>query len=187
MKRFLAEDFRALSNTLETIVNEGRDKDDEFYVEVDDVSGSYCIFGTKSGHSYATYATKEEAEKEAERMNSEKLKEASPETKEADPKSADASVMDLMTKEKAPEKLEGSVSIRSLATDLGLENISEFQAAFNMLRQGKMPTKTSQVRELAMAFDRLLAADASTTSRVLTKLRQIHKADKTKVAESKES
>ncbi len=94
-----------------------------------------------------------------------------------DAKTSDASITDLMTKEKAPEKLEGSVSIKSLAADLGLSNIPEFQSAFNMLRQGKMPTKTTQIRELAMAFDRLLAADASTTSRVLTKLRQIHKAN----------
>ena len=92
-------------------------------------------------------------------------------------KTTDASITDLMTKEKAPEKLEGSISIKNLATDLGLSNIAEFQAAFNMLRQGKMPTKNTQIRELAMAFDRLLAADASTTSRVLTKLRQIHKAN----------
>lgn len=95
-----------------------------------------------------------------------------------DAKTADASITDLMTKEKAPEKLEGSVSIKNLAADLGLDNVAEFQAAFNMLRQGKMPTKSTQIRELAMAFDRLLAADASTTSRVLTKLRQIHKANK---------
>lgn len=95
-----------------------------------------------------------------------------------DAKTADASITDLMTKEKAPEKLEGSLSIKNLAADLGLDNVAEFQAAFNMLRQGKMPTKSTQIRELAMAFDRLLAADASTTSRVLTKLRQIHRANR---------
>lgn len=185
MKRlFLAEDFRVLSDTLENIVNEGRDKNDEFYVEPDDITGSYCVLGSESGHAYATYATREEAEKEAERMNSEKLKEASPEPKNADDKSSEKTVMDLMTKEKAPQKLEGNVSVKSLASDLGLENINEFQSAFNMLRQGKMPTKPTQIRELAMAFDRLLAADASTTSRVLTKLRQIHKADNAKVSES---
>lgn len=90
--------------------------------------------------------------------------------------SVDGAVTDLMTKEKAPEKLEGSVNIKTLAADLGIQNVSEFQSAFNMLKQGKMPSKTSQIRELAIAFDKLLAADASTTSRVLTKLRQIHKA-----------
>lgn len=127
MQRFLAEDFRALSDTLDSIVNEAPEKDEKGV-----------------------------------------------------PKSPEATTMDLMTKEKAPEKLSGSLSVKSLATDLGLENVSEFQAAFNMLKQGKMPTKTTQIRELAMAFDRLLAADASTTSRVLTKLRQIHKADKAK-------
>lgn len=121
MKRFLAEDFRALSDTLESIIDEA----------------------------------------------------PAPEEK-----GTDSAVMDLMTKEKAPEKLEGSVSVKSLAADLGIQNVAEFQSAFNMLRQGKMPTKTSQIRELAMAFDKLLAADASTTSRVLTKLRQIHKSNK---------
>lgn len=120
MNRFLAEDFRALSDTLESIVEE-EPKDDES-------------------------------------------------------ETPEGAVTDLMTKEKGPEKLEGSISIKSLAADLGLQNVGEFQAAFNMLRQGMMPTKNSHIRELAMAFDKLLAADASTTSRVLTRLRQIHKA-----------
>lgn len=92
------------------------------------------------------------------------------------PGTADKTVKDLMTKEKSPEKLTGSISIKSLAQDLGIENVSAFQAAFNSLRQGKMPSNTTQIRELAMAFDKLLAADASTTSKVLTKLRAIHKA-----------
>lgn len=101
------------------------------------------------------------------------LREASENQKDS---TADGAVTDLMTKEKAPEKLEGTVNIKTLAADLGIQNVSEFQSAFNMLKQGKMPSKTSQIRELAIAFDKLLAADASTTSRVLTKLRQIHKA-----------
>ena len=120
MNRFLAEDFRVLSNTIDSIIEEA------------------------------------------------------PKDKELE--SPDGAVTDLMTKEKAPEKLEGTISIKSLAADLGIQNVAEFQAAFNMLRQGKMPSKSTQIRELAIAFDKLLAADASTTSRVLTRLRQIHKA-----------
>lgn len=88
----------------------------------------------------------------------------------------DSTVTDVMTKEKSPEKLSGNINVKSLAQDLGIENIETFQTAFNALKQGKMPTNMSQIRELAIAFDKLLAADASTTSRVLSKLRQIHKA-----------
>jgi len=89
--------------------------------------------------------------------------------------STDKAVDDVMTKEKEPEKLTGTVSINTLAADLGIRNLGTFTKAFNQLRRGKMPTNTDQVKELAIAFDKLLAADASTTSRVLNRLRQIHK------------
>ena len=100
---------------------------------------------------------------------------------EADAKDDDAEstidhdITDVMTKEKEPEKLSGNINVKSLAQDLGIDNVDAFQSAFNSLKQGKMPTNSSQIRELAIAFDKLLAADASTTSRVLSKLRQIHK------------
>jgi hypothetical protein len=95
--------------------------------------------------------------------------------KDPDQSSVDKDVTDVMTKEKEPEKLTGSVSVNTLASDLGIKNLSMFTKAFNSLRQGQMPRDPKQVRELAIAFDRMLAADASTTSRVLTRLRQIHK------------
>lgn len=91
--------------------------------------------------------------------------------------SVDKAVSDVMTQEKEPEKLAGSVNVESLAKDLGINDIAAFKSAFSSLKQGKMPTNKQQVMSLAAAFDKLLAADASTTSRVLSKLRQIHKAN----------
>lgn len=47
----------------------------EYYVEWDEVSASYCVFHTddvgrfKSGHAFASFASKEEAEREAARRN----------------------------------------------------------------------------------------------------------------------
>lgn len=87
----------------------------------------------------------------------------------------DQDITDVMTKEKNPEKLSGNINVKALAADLGIDNVDTFQTAFNSLKQGKMPTNSAQIKELAIAFDKLLAADASTTSRVLSKLRQIHK------------
>lgn len=45
------------------------DKRGEFYSEWDEDSQMYCVFGSESGFCYATYAGKEEAEEEAQRMN----------------------------------------------------------------------------------------------------------------------
>jgi hypothetical protein len=82
----------------------------------------------------------------------------------------------MMTHEKGPDKLEGSVAVKNLAGLLGIDNTGLFAQAFNALRQGKIPSNSTQVRELAIAFYKLLAADASTTSKVLSQLRRIHKA-----------
>ena len=89
---------------------------------------------------------------------------------------ADASVNDMMTHEKGPEKLQGSIAVKNLAEMLGIKNTGLFTAAFNALRSGKLPQNQAQVRELAIAFDKLLAADASTTTKVLNQFRRIHKA-----------
>jgi hypothetical protein len=88
---------------------------------------------------------------------------------------ADASIDDMMTQEKKPEKLQGSVAIKNLAGLLGIDNTVLFTSAFNALRSGKIPSNQAQVRELAITFYKLLAADASTTSKVLSQLRRIHK------------
>ncbi len=89
---------------------------------------------------------------------------------------ADNSVADIMTHEKQPGKLQGTITVKSLAQSLGMQNINLFTAAFNALRQGKLPNNQAQVRELAIAFYKLLAVDAATTSKVLNQLRRIHKA-----------
>lgn len=89
----------------------------------------------------------------------------------------DKSVSDTMTHEKKPSKLTGSVQVKQLAQLLGIENTQLFTTAFTNLRMGRLPTSNAQVRELAIAFDKLLAADASTTGKVLNQLRRIHKAN----------
>lgn len=98
------------------------------------------------------------------------------ETEVASDAHADASVDDMMTQEKQPEKLEGSVAVKNLAGLLGIDNTALFTNAFSSLKSGKIPSNQAQVRELAIAFYKLLAADASTTSKVLSQLRRIHKA-----------
>ena len=89
---------------------------------------------------------------------------------------ADANVNDMMTHEKKPVKLQGSIAVKDLAKTLGIQNTALFSAAFNALKSGKLPNNQSQIRELAIAFGLLLAADASTTTRVLNQFRRIHKA-----------
>ena len=96
--------------------------------------------------------------------------------KKDDEIAADNTVTDLMTHEKKPTPLTGSFRVKELAQLLGIKNTRLFSSAFNNLRAGKLPSETSQLRELAIAFDRLLAADSSTTSKVLNQLRRIHKA-----------
>lgn len=96
---------------------------------------------------------------------------------DAAPAEPDKSVSDTMTHEKKPGKLTGSVQVKQLAQLLGIENTQLFTTAFTNLRMGRLPTSTAQVRELAIAFDKLLAADASTTGKVLNQLRRIHKAN----------
>lgn len=88
---------------------------------------------------------------------------------------ADTAVTDMMSQEKGLSKLDGSLAVKNLASLLGIDNTALFSAAFNALRQGKIPNNQSQVRELAIAFYRILASDASTTSKVLNQLRRIHK------------
>jgi len=89
---------------------------------------------------------------------------------------ADTSVDDMMTHEKKPVKLQGAIAVKNLAEMLGIQNTILFTTAFNALRSGRLPSNQAQIRELAIAFDKLLAADASTTTKVLNQLRMIHKA-----------
>ena len=77
---------------------------------------------------------------------------------------------------KKPVKLQGAIAVKNLAEMLGIQNTILFTTAFNALRSGRLPSNQAQIRELAIAFDKLLAADASTTTKVLNQLRMIHKA-----------
>lgn len=41
----------------------------EYYADYDEDSQSHCVFGKNNGKAYASFATKEQAENEADRMN----------------------------------------------------------------------------------------------------------------------
>lgn len=43
--------------------------DFEFYSELDEESELYCVFGSDSGFAYASYASEEEAERDANTRN----------------------------------------------------------------------------------------------------------------------
>jgi len=102
--------------------------------------------------------------------------EGPPDDSEISDIAANANVDDMMTHEKKPVKLQGTIAVKNLAKLMGIQNTSLFSSAFNALRSGKLPSNQAQIRELAIAFDKLLAADASTTTQVLNQLRRIHKA-----------
>jgi hypothetical protein len=154
--RFLAEDFRKIAQRLAEIADEDLHDD---ATETGGADGEEVPDGSP-------VPDEADAAPEAEGTDG-----------PADTEAVDQSATDLMTQEKKPERLTGGISIQTLAKDLGLTNVKTFNAAFNSLKAGKMPSNSAQVRELAIAFDKLLAADASTTSRILTKLRAIHKAN----------
>lgn len=46
--------------------------DKEFYAELDEGSGFYCVFGDESGFAYESYADEQEAKGAADRKNKEK-------------------------------------------------------------------------------------------------------------------
>lgn len=41
---------------------EAQNIDTEYYVDLDDDSGLWCVFGNKSGFAYDSYASKDEAD-----------------------------------------------------------------------------------------------------------------------------
>lgn len=165
-KEFLAEEIRKISDSLDKIAE--ADVEETEVEETEDGE----IDEAADDHNPDPSAAKPKTDKPAHEKPAE------------DPKigtvgsdaNADASVDDMMTHEKNPVKLEGSIAVKSLAQALGIQNTALFAAAFNALKQGKLPNNQAQIRELAIAFDKLLAADASTTGKVLNQLRRIHKA-----------
>lgn len=46
--------------------------DTEFYAELDEETGDFCVFGDNSGFAYRSCASLPEAEKEADEMNERK-------------------------------------------------------------------------------------------------------------------
>lgn len=87
----------------------------------------------------------------------------------------DKTVDDLMTTEKKPTNKVNASDVTALANDLGVENPDLFNAAFKSIRVGKMPDDADQLKELAVAFDKILSGDASTTSKVISQLRDLYK------------
>lgn len=98
----------------------------------------------------------------------------------------DKTVDDLMTTEKKPTNKVDSSDVTALANDLGVENPELFDAAFKSIRVGKMPSESDQLKELAVAFDKILSGDASTTSKVISQLRDLYK-DTEAVSEEEET
>jgi hypothetical protein len=48
---------------------EARKQDKSFYVEFNNESGAYCVFGDNSGFAYAAYVSSVEAEAKSKEMN----------------------------------------------------------------------------------------------------------------------
>jgi hypothetical protein len=85
----------------------------------------------------------------------------------------DREIEDVMTDPKTSETQK--ISISTLANDLGVSNPDLFKIAFNQLRNGTVPDDPDSQRELSDAFLRVLTADASTTQRVVNRLRAIYR------------
>ena len=85
----------------------------------------------------------------------------------------DREIEDVMTDPKTSETQK--ISISTLANDLGVSNPDLFKIAFNQLRAGIVPDDPDSQRELSDAFLRVLTADASTTQRVVNRLRAIYR------------
>lgn len=85
----------------------------------------------------------------------------------------DRDIEDVMTDPKTTETKK--ISISTLANDLGVSNPDIFKIAFNQLRSGTVPDDPDSQRELSDALLRILTADASTTQRVVNRLRAIYR------------
>lgn len=96
-----------------------------------------------------------------------------PETDSVDQPGVDKDIEDLMTTPKQPGS--NSINVDTLADDLGLPNPGAFTAAFDLLRSGSTVDDPVLVGSLANAFVRLMVSDASTTQRVLNRLRREYK------------
>jgi hypothetical protein len=71
------------------------------------------------------------------------------------------------------DKLEGSINPSQLADILGLADISLFNRALRKMRQGD-DLNRQEMTEMAIAFERLLAADSKNTQKAMNMLKRIH-------------
>ena len=95
-----------------------------------------------------------------------------PESGTVDQEKDDKDIEDVMTSPKSDVK---KISVSTLANDLGLENPDIFKSAFRQLRSGELPDDEEEMRELGDAFFKIMTADASTTQRVINRLRSIYR------------
>lgn len=97
---------------------------------------------------------------------------AKPEPDEIEQEKDDKEIEDILTSPKSETK---KISVVTLASDLGLENPDIFKSAFKQLRKGDLPADEDEMRELGDAFFKIITADASTTQRVINRLRSIYR------------
>jgi hypothetical protein len=71
------------------------------------------------------------------------------------------------------DELEGSINPSQLADILGLDDISLFNRALRKMRQGD-DLNRQEMTEIAIAFERLLAADSKNTQKAMNMLKRIH-------------
>lgn len=113
---------------------------------------------------------------------------AGPAPEPSDDDSEDGLVKGLMTNKTTQDKLSGSMNVAALAQDLGLDDTEagQFNTAFNKLKNART-LGMGDFAAITAVFDRILSSDASTTSKVINKLRAIHKTAAPSLAESNDS
>lgn len=72
------------------------------------------------------------------------------------------------------EELEGNINPHQLADILGLKDIGLFQRAIRKLRDGNSISR-QEITEIAIAFEKLLAAEPEDTQKAMVILKRIHK------------
>lgn len=72
------------------------------------------------------------------------------------------------------DELEGNINPKQLADLLGLKDISLFQRAIRKLRDGDTVSR-QEITEIAIAFEKLLAAEPEDTQKAMVMLKRIHR------------
>jgi len=81
---------------------------------------------------------------------------------------------DLHTDEMPQEELEGNINPNQLADILGLRDTSLFQRAIRKIRDGHNISR-QEMTEIAIAFEKLLAAEPEDTQKAMVILKRIHR------------